>query len=250
MTVPAPPAPRIVVDRSSPVPLYFQVATQLERAIDEGALPPGSRLENEAELAQRLGLSRPTMRQAMQHLSDKGLIVRRRGVGTTVTESKIRRPVELSSLYDDLVRSGQRPVTQVLDLTEEEATSEVAAALGVAERAPVVVLRRIRSAGGRPIALMTNYLPSGLVDLSEGELRVRGLYELLRGAGVVMHAATQVVGARLATKEEAGLLDEEPAAALLTMERQTYDQSATVVEFGRHVYAASRYSLEMSLHIG
>lgn len=67
------------VDRNSPVPLYYQLARQLETAIEQGLLAPGSLLGNELELAARLGLSRPTVRQAIQSLVDKGLMVRRRG---------------------------------------------------------------------------------------------------------------------------------------------------------------------------
>lgn len=74
----------IELDRSSPVPLYYQVAREIERAIQAGSLVPGDRLDNETELANRLGLSRPTMRRAMQDLVSKGLLVRKRGVETQV----------------------------------------------------------------------------------------------------------------------------------------------------------------------
>lgn len=130
------------VDRSSPVPLYFQLSQQLEAAIEHGALTPGSLLGNEIELAARLGLSRPTVRQAIQSLVDKGLLVRRRGVGTQVVHSKVRRPLELSSLYDDLEAAGQRPATKVLVNTVVPATAEIAAALGVAEDSEVHRIER------------------------------------------------------------------------------------------------------------
>ena len=104
------PLPEVVVNRSSPVPLYFQVAEQLEGAIQEGRLLPGDRIANEVALADQLGLSRPTVRQAIQTLVDKGMLVRKRGVGTQVVNAPIRRTVELTSLYDDLTRSGLTPV--------------------------------------------------------------------------------------------------------------------------------------------
>src|SRR5688500_20142611 len=96
-----PDHPQVLVDRASPVPLYFQVARQLEQAIESGVLPPGSRLDNEIALAEELGLSRPTMRQAIQYLVDKGLLVRKRGGGTHVARARVRRPVGLTSLFDD-----------------------------------------------------------------------------------------------------------------------------------------------------
>ena len=75
------PLPSVPVDRASPVPLYYQVAQVLERAIETGDLPAGSRLENEIALAERLGLSRPTVRRAIAYLVDQGLVVRKRGIG-------------------------------------------------------------------------------------------------------------------------------------------------------------------------
>ena len=86
---------RISVDRHSPVPLYFQVAAQLEQAIETGALQPGYRLTNEIAMADQLGLSRPTMRRAIQELVSKGLLVRKRGVGTQVVQGGVRREVRL-----------------------------------------------------------------------------------------------------------------------------------------------------------
>ena len=91
------PLPDVVVNRSSPVPLYFQVAEQLERAIFEGALVPGDRIANEVALAAQLGLSRPTMRQAIQLLVDKGMLVRKRGVGTQVVHGQVKRTSRRSS---------------------------------------------------------------------------------------------------------------------------------------------------------
>src|ERR1700680_3661668 len=90
----------LTLDRLSPVPLYFQVAQHIEKAIQSGAVGPGTHIDNEIQLAGELGLSRPTMRQALQYLVDKGLLVRRPGVGTRVVQSKVRRPLELTSLYE------------------------------------------------------------------------------------------------------------------------------------------------------
>ncbi|GAA2566722.1 MULTISPECIES: GntR family transcriptional regulator [Streptomyces] len=235
------------VDRSSPVPLYFQLAQQLEAAIEHGALTPGSLLGNEIELAARLGLSRPTVRQAIQSLVDKGLLVRRRGVGTQVVHSKVRRPLELSSLYDDLEAAGQRPATKVLVNTVVPATTEVAAALGVAEGSDVHRVERLRLTHGEPMAYMCNFLPSGLLELDTGQLEATGLYRLMRAAGITLHSARQTIGARAATTDEAERLGEGEGAPLLTMERTTFDDTGRAVEFGTHTYRPSRYSFEFQL---
>ncbi|SIO85862.1 Transcriptional regulator, GntR family [Nocardiopsis sp. JB363] len=237
----------IDLDRSSPVPLYFQVAQELERRIMSGEMPAGTRLENELVLAERLGLSRPTLRQAIEYLVDRGMLVRKRGVGTQVIRPRVRRPVELSSLYDDLARVGEEPRTRVLRLAVEVPPDPVAAQMELPPGTEVYVLERLRLAKDEPLALMRNHLPLGLVELDEGELSAQGLYRLLRAAGVTLKMASQSIGARNATPTEAEALDEPPGAPLLTMERVVYDDTGRVVEVGSHVYRASRYSFELTL---
>ncbi|RCG26822.1 GntR family transcriptional regulator [Sphaerisporangium album] len=236
----------IDLDRSSPVPLYFQVAEQIAEAIRRGDLTPGARLDNEILLADQLGLSRPTIRQAIQYLVDKGLLVRKRGVGTQVVHGQVKRSVELTSLYDDLRRAGQEPTTRVLSLRPVGADEAIAGVLGVAAGTEVLHLERVRYAGGEPLALLHNWLPAG-AGLTSEALAARGLYELLRAAGVRMRVANQRIGARAATPAEARLLDERRGAPLLTMVRTTYDDQGRAVEHGSHVYRASHYSLEVTL---
>ncbi|TXS57965.1 GntR family transcriptional regulator [Streptomyces sp. t39] len=235
------------MDRNSPVPLYFQLAQQLESAIERGMLTPGSLLGNEIELAARLGLSRPTVRQAIQTLVDKGLLVRRRGVGTQVVHSQVRRPLELSSLYDDLEAAGQRPATKVLAHVVEPADARVAAALGITEGSDVRMIERLRYAHGEPMARLRNHLPARLLDCDTEQLESTGLYRLMRSAGITLHSARQSVGARSADHADAELLGEEAGAPLLTMQRTTFDDTGRAVEFGAHVYRASRYSFEFQL---
>ena len=235
------------VDRSSPIPLYFQVSLFIEDAIESGRIPNGTLFGNEIQLAEQLGLSRPTIRRAMQDLVDKGLIVRRRGIGTRVVQPKVRRPMELSSLFDDLAGSGKRPTTEVLQVEQVPCEEDVAAELGIPAGTEVLKVVRLRSAVGNPIAKLTNYLPEAVGEFSREELQNHGLYELMRGRGIHLHTASQTVGARNATAAEARMLDERRNAALLTMQRTTYDDQGNAVEYGTHVYAASRYSFEISL---
>lgn len=237
----------ITIDHASSVPLYCQVADQIERAIENGSLPVGARLDNEIELASRLGLSRPTIRQAIGSLVDKGFVVRRRGAGTQVVFNRVRRPLQLTSLYDDLSRVGQRPSTRVLVNTTEPAPAGIASALGLAEGDEVLRIERVRTAHGEPIARMRNHLPPGLIRPTTNALENHGLYQLLRTAGIRLHAAHQTIGARAATAIDSELLDEPVGDPLLTMERATYDREGMVVEFGSHVYRSSRYSFELSL---
>lgn len=237
----------IALDRASPVPLYFQVARQIEAAIERGDLRPGQRLDNEIELAERYGLSRPTMRKAIEQLVALGLLVRKRGVGTQVVQSQVKRPVELSSLYDDLARTGQRPETRVLSCATEPADAAVATALGLAAGEPVVALQRLRSTRGKPLAILTNWVPTGLGELTADLLTEHGLYDLMRRYGVHLRIANQRIGAAEADAPQARLLGTRKGAALLTMERTSYDDTGRAVELGRHVYRSDGYAFELTV---
>ena len=237
----------VTVDRTSPVPLYFQVAEQFERAIVAGSIRPGEKIANEVALAQDLGLSRPTMRQAIQLLVAKGLVVRKRGVGTQVVHGKVRRSLELTSLYDDLDEAGQEPRTDILELVRVPADTEVALELQLAQGTEVWSLTRLRWIGDQPLALMRNYLPVPVADLESFDLAGDGLYALLRRSGVEMRVAKQRIGARGALPDEARHLGEPQGAPLLTMQRTAYDNDGRAVEYGRHAYRPGLYAFEVTL---
>ncbi|MDO3635052.1 MULTISPECIES: GntR family transcriptional regulator [Mycolicibacterium] len=236
----------IELDRSSPVPLYYQLAQAIEAAIRDGELAPGDRFENELALASRLTLSRPTTRRAIQELVDKGLLVRKRGVGTQVVQNPVHRRVELTSLFDDLVRAGQEPTTELLEYHAGIVDEQIAAELNLAKDHEVVTIQRLRCANGEPLAVMTNYLPVELAPEAD-QLEANGLYQSLRARGVHIRLARQRIGAKPATRTEARLLDEKAGAPLLTMSRTAFDDSGKAVEFGDHCYRASRYYFETTL---
>ena len=235
----------ITLDRNSPVPLYHQLAQSIEQAITSGVLAPGDRLENELSLTSRLGLSRPTARQAIQELVKKGLLVRKRGVGTQVVRSQFRRDERLSSLNEDLAKAGRRPGTRLLELSVGRLDPDVRDAVDVTEQ-EFTKIRRLRLADDVPLAILTNYLPAHL-EINEADLQRKGLYACLRSLGINLKIAHQRISARLMTEEEAELLDVETPAACLTVDRIAYDDVGQFVEFGRHVYHAAHYSIQSSL---
>ena len=209
---PAPFALDITIDRESKTPLHTQISEPLAALILDGTLPAGSRLEDELSMAKRLKVSRPTARQALQYLVDRGLVKRRRGVGTIVSPMHVHRPMQLTSLLSDLSAAGHTTSTSVLDYVEHEADAEAAEHLEVEEGTAVVTCTRIRCADGEPIAVLSNLMP-----------------------------------ATIAPTREAEQLHERRRAALLTATRITYDQSGRVIEYGQHIYRASRYTFETSL---
>jgi DNA-binding GntR family transcriptional regulator len=202
------------------------------------------------KIAEDLGLSRPTVRAAFGYLVDKGLVLRRRGQGTIVTKGKVSRSVKLTSLFDDLAKSGKTPTTKVLHNEVMKASDLVKSALGLGDNQLVIYLERLRFGEGEPIALMHNYLPTTLVTMSNEMLEQHGFYEILRASGVFPDHATQRISAKNATTVEANFLNEPRGTALLTMERTTYDAAGKAIEFAQHVYRAARYSLVTSVNIG
>jgi GntR family transcriptional regulator len=243
------PVPGGPVDKTSPVPLYFQIAENLKNAIEAGTLKPGQRLDNEITLSERLSVSRPTVRQAIQRLTNEGLVVRQRGVGTVIVDRRIQRRLALSSLYEDLSASGKEPATSVLSVRSAPADEEIAAALGVPPGQTVMRIERVREAEGSPLAVMRNYLPADLLQRTDIEsvLSRHGLYETLRQQGVRFHSAEEVIGARKATATEAALLRVPRNSTVLTMARVAFDPAGRAIEYGVHAYLAERYSFRVAL---
>jgi DNA-binding GntR family transcriptional regulator len=234
----------VLIDRSSPVPLYHQLAEQLTESITSGQLKPGDPFENEIAVAERLKLSRPTVRRAYQELVDQGLLVRRRGLGTTVANQKVHRKFELTSLYDDLQREGRTPRTQVIHF--ELLTDDIAAAaLDLPPETPLLHVQRVRSAGDTPLAFLKNWLPPAHSDLTREELERHGLYAALRDRGVKPVVARQSIGARMPTASERRRLDIRGTHPVLTMTRMAFDAAGSAVEYGDHSYRADSYTIDL-----
>jgi DNA-binding GntR family transcriptional regulator len=234
----------VVIDRLSPIPLYHQLAEQLRQAITDGTLQPGDPFENEVAVAERLQVSRPTVRRAIQEMVDQGLLVRRRGLGTTVANRKVHRRFELASLYDDLNREGRAPTTTVLEMgtTLDE---RAAAALDLPVDTPLLHVVRLRCAADLPLALLNNWLPPAWSDVTRDELERRGLYAALRERGVKPVVAQQSIGARVPTARERRHLAIRGTQPVLTMTRMAFDAEGTAVEFGDHCYRASDYTIDL-----
>ncbi|MGW7680183.1 GntR family transcriptional regulator [Kribbella sp. NPDC054772] len=235
----------VSIDRTSPVPLYHQLAEQLTSAITDGSLRPGDPFENEIAMSDRLGLSRPTVRRAISELVNQGLLVRRRGIGTTVANQMVHRKAELTSLYEDLAREGRAPRTEVLSLDCDAHDDRAAAVLELPTGTPLVSIVRLRYADDVPLAIMRNWLPPALNDLTLEQLTADGLYSVLRARGIRPTVARQRIGARNATAEERRTLHMSKAEPLVTMTRSAYAADGSPVEYGNHCYRADQYSVDV-----
>ncbi len=238
----------IVIDRASPIPLWFQVARELERLIHSNELSKGGFLENEIELAERWQVSRPTLRRAIQELVDSGMLVRQRGVGTQVVNRQPPPRVRLTSLFDDLVEAGRDPSTTVIIRELIIPDDSIIRSLALTPGTAVVHLVRCRSVGDRRMAILRNWIRADAAEaLTLTSLRKEGLYTLLRSSGVRPHFAVQTIGARTALPIDAALLGLPVGAPLLTMNRVVQDIKGLPIDIEENVYDATQHSLEMAV---
>ena len=242
------PVPRIEIDRSSPVPLYFQISRRLEEAVDRGDLTPGERLPNEIEFAESLAISRPTMRRALDDLVEKGMLTRKKGVGTRVANAQVRRRVALTSLHDDLAAAGRHPQTQVLTFDAGCTDRHAARELGVAVDECLVYCERLRLADGRPLAILRNWLPARFNDIVAADLEAHGLYRLLGERNGRPSVAKQRITALPAGAAEAKLLGTKRNAPLISMQRTAFDGAGHAVEFADNLYRADLYAIEVTVY--
>lgn len=240
----------ILIDKRKPTPAYLQLKSQLERAIRDRSLPPGSALPSERGLADTLELSRMTVRRAMDELSSTGLVERRQGSGTYVRG----RPVEQTfdrvlGFTDEAEALGFTPGTNLLEMRTQPADASTAAALRIDEGEDVLAVTRLRTADAAPLAIQIAHLAPPYRDLSRAGLRRNeSLYRTLEAQfGVAPHHAHQTVAARLPTDRERRRLELPAHVPVLAMERTTFDVDGVPFEYVRSVYRGDRYRLAQDL---
>jgi DNA-binding GntR family transcriptional regulator len=236
----------IQLDRSTPTPLYYQVAREIERAISDGRLAKGDYLESETVLVDRWQVSRLTLRRSVQELVDSGLLVRRQGKGTQVVNAEVQGQTRLSSVWDDLTKQGRAPATTVLAHDRVIVDDAIAELLTVPFGSEVVYLERCRYADGHRLAIMRSWLTIVAGGgLTTAQLTSTGLYKALRERGVWPHTARRKISARLAGPVDAALLGIDRGSPLLIVEATMQDFAGTRVEYTEQVLDATRYTMDL-----
>jgi DNA-binding GntR family transcriptional regulator len=236
----------IELDRSTPTPLYYQVAREIERAITDGRLAKGDYLQSETVLADSWQVSRLTLRRSVQELVDSGLLVRRQGKGTQVVNDEVPGQTRLSSIWDDLTEQHRSPTTTVLAHDRVIVDDAIAEQLAVPMGSEVVYLERCRYADGHRLAIMRSWLTMGAGGgLTTAQLASAGLYKVLRERGIWPHSARRKVSARLAGPVDAALLGIARGAPLLIVESTMQDFAGTRVEYTEQVLDATRYTMDL-----
>jgi DNA-binding GntR family transcriptional regulator len=238
----------IELDRSTPMPLYYQVAREIERAIRDGRLNKGDYLQSELVLAETWQVSRLTLRRAIQELVGSGLLVRRKGVGTRIVNDEVPPPTRLSSIWDELTEQGRSPRTTVLAHEQIVADDAIAEELAVVPGSQVVYVERCRYADGRRLAIMRSWLSLAAGSaLTSEQLTSTGMYRSLRERGIWPHSARRNVSARIAGPVDAALLGIAIGAPLLIVASTMQDHSGARVEYTEQVLDATRYTMDFNV---
>jgi GntR family transcriptional regulator len=238
--------PAVILDRSSAVPLYFQIHQHLLEQIRSGALQPGQLIPSEQEIATSLGVSRMTARQAVKSLCDAGMAYSRRGLGTFVSGSKREKTSsELLSFTEEMKARGCRPGAQVLAFEEIGPEADVARALHLGAKAKVLRLKRLRTADSEPMSIEESFLPAklfpGLLTTLDPQT---SLYQALTERyGIRMSGADEAVEASLARAEEARLLGIKRSSPIFILTRICYAENGQPVEFVRSAYRGDRWKI-------
>ena len=224
-------------------PAYRQIELQLLDLIVEGALVPGERVPAERDLAVRLGVSRMTLRQALDALVRRGLLERRGGQGTFVAARKVEQDLRVLRSYPDELRGqGVDATTTVLRLETVPAPAAVATALGLVRSAAVHQIERLRGAGGAPLLVETAWLPAERIPpLAVAQLE-GSLWDALAAAGHRVARAVERLEPTIAGAQEARLLGVAPGAPLMLVERTSFDHDDVAVEHAVGTFRGDRTS--------
>ncbi len=217
-----------------------QVLDQLE------TMAPGEPLPPERELAARLGVSRMTLRRALDELVSAGRAVRRQGAGVFATGPKVDQSLAATSFSVEMRRRGLEPGARTLGSETIPAGARVGQRLEVSPGDPVLRVERLRLADGSPMAIEMLHVPTDVVPGLDGpDLVDRSFYEVLAlKYDVRISGGVQTIEPTVTDAEESDRLEVPLHSPALLFERASRDQDGRVVEYVRSVYRGDRYRIE------
>ncbi|UFU00797.1 GntR family transcriptional regulator [Radiobacillus kanasensis] len=241
-----------MVNKNSPVPIYYQLEEQIKTQIESGILQPGDMVMSERELTEKYEISRMTVRQAITNLVHSGYLYRVKGKGTFVTEPKLEQKLHgLTGFTEDMHTRGLTPSSKVISFSIIPAPLKLAKELELAEHDPIYEIKRIRLADGKPMALERTYLSANLVVGLTEDIVQQSLYQYVEGRiHLKMSSGTQEIEASTATKEEVKHLQVPTDSPLLLMRRKSFLEDGRVLEVVQSTYRADRYKFMIRLDRG
>jgi GntR family transcriptional regulator len=213
-------------------------------------LAVGDAIPSERQLSADLGVSRPTVRAALDELVREGQLVRRQGSGTFVSAPKIAQELTMTSFTEDMRRRGMVPASRTLDIRRTQAGAHLGRHLHVSPSEVVVVIERLRLADRETMAIETLHVAERLVPgLSAADLEQSSFYELLEGRyGIVIVGGEQTIEPTVTSEHESAALGVPLHSPAFVFERTTNDEDGAVVEYVRSIYRGDRYRLVTTLN--
>jgi GntR family transcriptional regulator len=213
-----------------------------------GRLGVGATIPSERQLSSDLGVSRLTVRAALDELAREGYLVRRRGSGTFVQQPKIAQELTMTSFSEDMRRRGMTPGSRTLSMKTILAGARLGRFLQVSPSERILVLTRLRLADGETMAIETLHIPEALVPgLGANDLN-GSFYELLRERyGIVLAGGTQAIEPTVTNEEESAALGVPLHSPAFLFERTSRDQLGRTVEYVQSVYRGDRYRIVTEL---
>ena len=236
------------LDPTSPVPLYYQLQELLEHEIESGALRPGNSLPTEKQLGDLYQVSRTTVRQAIDGLALKGLVIKRQGKGTFVARRKVHEELpKLRSFTEEMRARGLTPTTRVVSVKHIRPPEHISQLLELQDDEGALQVRRLRFVENTPILITTSYLP-GRLHVSLTEDFSDSLYALLeRRYNVKIQSGENIIEATVAGEAEASLLKIRRGSPLLAIRRLALDPDGRPVEYVEGFYRGDRYQYVVKL---
>jgi DNA-binding GntR family transcriptional regulator len=239
---------RNFLDKQSPVPLYHQLAGRIRSDIEDGIVQPGDLIGTEKEIGDRYGVSRATVRQALDDLARDGLLVRITGRGTFVATPRLTVDLpNLLSFTEEMKRRGIVPGSVLLAFDRIPCPDDVALELGCAAGEDILFVRRVRTGDETPIVLGDHFL-APFIRFERDDLGL-SLYETIEQRyGIQLKEAIHTIQAGLCAPDEAELLDTEPGSAVLRFRRKTFssDDVPVLFETGAARGDLYQYSVRLS----
>jgi GntR family transcriptional regulator len=225
--------------------LHIQIQSSIRSAIEELVLQPGAALPSERDMSEALGVSRTSIRKAMDRLVEEGMLIRRQGARTEIAR-RFEKPLSsLTSFSEDMRSRGLSPGMIWIAREVAAASPSEVMALNLSIGATVSRLKRVRTGDGRPMAIEHAAIPTQF--LPDPSVVTGSLYDVMSEIGHRPARALQRLRASVASAEDAMLLDLEPGAALLLAERRCFDANGTPVEFTQTRYCGERYDFVVEM---
>jgi GntR family transcriptional regulator len=209
----------------------------------------GEAIPSERQLSGHLGVSRLTVRAALDDLVREGFLERRHGAGTFVSEPKIAQELTMTSFTEDMRRRGMVPSSKTLELKTVAAGARLGRLLHVSPSERIVVVTRLRYADRETMAIETLHVSEALVPgLTAKDLEQHSFYELLEERfGVVVVGGSQAIEPTVTNEEESAALGVPLHSPAFLFERTTNAADGTIVEYVRSIYRGDRYRLVSDL---